>query len=1052
MKRIFTTFIAVIFVCFNLFSDPVNEKEAKQIAENFYKTYAPASKASSSVNQLITEKYQETESFYIFGFDQGGFVIVSADDYAEPILGYSFTSPIEEKFGSNIRYLFDRYNSEIAETKELKLQRNDLKMYWDNLKNAKVSGEAKEAVTLLETTWNQSPVYNLYCPGESPVGCVATAMSQIMNYHEWPLSGNGWNKYIPADHPEYGLQYADFASATYDWANMPNALSYSNSSAEKDAIATLCYQAGVSVNMNYDPDGSGASTRDVLFALTSFFKYDPTTIELVTYDVADESEYLNKIKNEIDNNRPIYYDGYGESGGHAWVCDGYDDNDKVRINWGWGGYYNGYFLLSNMVAGGSDFTDGNSMIIGIQPGSAYQDIQWTKQASGFEAASRGIQNISAINERVAWAIAYDGSGDGANVKDFTRTTNGFSWTDGTIRATGTDGLSAAMISAVDENTAWVAMFDGTNGGGKIVKTSDGGESWIHQSTASFAAPNGFPNVVHFWDTNNGWCQGDPNDGYFELYTTTDGGNEWTRVPEENIPANQNGEYGTVSYYAVYGDIVWFATNKGRIFKSTDKGHNWDVYETPLSNVSFELSFRNENTGIIQRRGDGNNNIQYITNDGGVTWTELNPTGNFYTNSFKYVPGENLLISTGSDHETPFQGVSYSTDNGTTFHEYSDFYQNFQFLALGAASANAIWAGGYSQDENNDGMWHYGPMLDTTDYTVNERQFCINDSSVIFKDASLNAYDSYNWEFGIGALPSTANGAGPHTVKYTTSGSKNIKLFLTKATKEDSVVKNNLVYISSGTPTLSAISGEVDVNVFDTHSYSVTRIDEITYNWDLPADWTGSSAKNSIDVTFLAPATETITITPSNVCGDGTPEELEITANCITTNPGTITGAIDVNAGNTETYSVLEQNYVSFIWNLPNDWTGSSTTNSIDVTFDGGSTIDSIMVTSTSVCGDGESSYLKITVNTSTGIENLGNDMISVYPNPSNGDFKLDLTSVQDINKNTRIDIISTTGAIISSFKGKENQSTYDLSINRKGLFIIQIITQENKYSMPIVIK
>ncbi|MDA3953344.1 MAG: C10 family peptidase, partial [Bacteroidales bacterium] len=364
MKKIFTTFIAVLFVCFNVISDPVNEKEAKQIAENFYNAYSPFSKAESSINQLITEKYQDVESFYIFGFDKGGFVIVSADDYAVPILGYSFTSTITENLGSNIRYLFDRYNMEIAETKELKVQNDDLKINWDKLKNAKLSGETKAAGPLLTTTWNQNPVYNQYCPGGSPVGCVATAMSQIMNYHEWPLSGNGWNKYIPADHPEYGEQYTDFGSETYDWANMPIALSASNTTTQIDATATLCYHAGVAVNMNYDPEGSGASTNDVMFALSSYFKYDPTTIELVTYNIDDEASYLNKIKTEIDNNRPIYYDGDGDGGGHAWVCDGYDDSDNVHINWGWGGSYNGFFLLSNMVAGSYDFTDGNSMIIG----------------------------------------------------------------------------------------------------------------------------------------------------------------------------------------------------------------------------------------------------------------------------------------------------------------------------------------------------------------------------------------------------------------------------------------------------------------------------------------------------------------------------------------------------------------------------------------------------------------------------------------------------------------------------------------------------------------
>ena len=1048
MKKIITTLFAVLFVFSNVFSDPVNEKEAKQIAENFYNAYAPSSKAGSSVNKLITENYQEVESFYIFGFEKGGFVIVSADDNAVPILGYSFTNPIEEKFGSNIRYLFDCYNKEIADIKTLKIQDSDIKAEWKKLRSAKLAGEIKAAGPLLTTTWGQGTYYNQYCPSSSVTGCVATAMSQIMNYNEWPASGNGWHKYIPEDHPEYGTLYADFSGEVYDWANMVNALSGTSSSTEIDAVATLNYHAGVAVNMNYSPSSSGASTNDVLFALTSYFKYNPTTIEFVEYDSGDETTYLNKVKTEIDNNRPIYYDGYETGvGGHAWVCDGYDDDDKVHINWGWGGSYDGYFLLSDMTPGSYDFTDGNSMIIGIQPGSAYQDIQWTKQASGFEAASRGVQYISVIDKRTAWATASDGSGGGAKVKDFTRTIDGFTWESDTINAPGTYGLSSAMISAIDENTAWVALFDGTNGGGKIVKTSDGGQNWTHQSSAAFTAPNGFPNVVHFWDANNGWCQGDPNGGYFEFYTTTDGGTTWTRVPEGNIPASESSEYGTVGYYAVYGDIVWFATNKGRIYKSTNKGLNWVVYQTPLSDASFELSFKDANTGIIQRRGQtGSNKVQYITTDGGENWTELNPTGNFYTNSFKYVPGENLLISTGSDYETPFQGVSYSTDDGATFTNYADFYQNFQFLAIGAAGDDAIWAGGFNEDENNDGMWHYGPMLDTIDFSVNKRKICLNDSSVIFNDVSIDSYDTYQWEFGDGASPSIANGAGPHTVKYTTEGSKNVKLIVTKAADEDSVVKNDLIYISSGTPSLGAISGDVDVNVFDTLTYSVTNIDEVTYNWELPTNWTGSSSSNSIDIIFLAPGTETITVTASNVCGEGTPANLEITANCITTNPGTISGDIDVVVGETETYTVPEQDYISFIWELPTDWTGSSTTNSIDVTFGGDAVVDSIKVTSTtSACGDGESSYLKITVNSSTGIDDIDNEYLSIYPNPAK-----EFINISGVD-NSDVYIYNGSGALVKKIDKSDINSPINISDLGAGIYHISVIINDNIYTKTISI-
>ena len=964
MKKIFTTLFAILFFFGNLFSDPIEKKEAKEIAENFYNAFAPSTKTNSSVNKMITENYLDVESFYIFGFEKGGFVIVSADDNAIPILGYSFTSPITEKIGSNTRYLFDCYNKEIADIKTLKIQDAGIKAEWKKLKGAKLTGEIKAAGPLLSTTWNQGTYYNEYCPTGTPTGCVATAMSQIMNYQEWPASGNGWHKYIPADHPEYGIQYADFSGEVYDWANMPNALSGSSSSTEIDAVATLNYHAGVSVNMNYDPEGSGASTNDVMFALTSYFKYDPTTIEFVEYDSNDETAYFNRIKAEIDNSRPIYYDGSSDgSGGHAWVCDGYDDDNKVHINWGWGSSYDGYFLLSDMTPGSYDFTDRNSMIIGIQSGSVSQDIQWTKQASGFEAASRGIQYISAIDKRIAWAVAYDGSGGNANVKDFTRTIDGFTWESGTINATGTDGLSAAMISAIDENTAWVALFDETNGGGKIVKTSDGGQNWIHQSSAAFTAPNGFPNVVHFWDANNGWCQGDPNDGYFEFYTTTDGGTTWTRVLLENIPTSQSGEYGTVGYYAVYGDIVWFATNKGRIFKSTDKGYNWVAYQTPLSDASFELSFKDANIGVIQRRGQsGSNKVQYITNDGGENWTALTPTGNFYTSSFTYIPGTDTLISTGADADTPFMGVSYSTDDGATFTNYAEFYQNFQFLAIGAAGSDAIWAGGFNEDENNDGMWHYGDILISAGFTADDTEYCASED-VIFTDNSYGSPESWSWDFGDGASPTSATGVGPHTVTYSTEGLKNITLTIDKGTDQHVLVINEFIHISSAAPNdAGAITGEATVTAGETHTYSVTNQENVTYNW-----------------------------------------------------------------------------------NIPSQWTGTSTTNEIEIEFTGASGIGTITVTPTNGCGDGTSGSLEITVDPSTGIDDVDNDIISIYPNPAK-EF-INISGVE----NSDVYIYNGSGTLVKKIDKSDINSPINISDLGAGIYHISVIVNDNIYTKTISI-
>jgi len=207
---------------------------------------------------------------------------------------------------------------------------------------------------------------------------------------------------------------------------------------------------------------------------------------------------------------------------------------------------------------------------------------WVEQASNFWEASRGIQYLYAVDENVVWASAYDGGGSSIPVQEFTKTIDGgTTWEADVVDTAPTDG-DIAMIMALDDTTAWVPIHSGDPQG--IWKTSNGGTNWVRQDTALFSASGAFPNIVHFWNENDGWCQGDPVDGYYEMYTTTDGGDNWIRVPQVDIPDPAGaGEYGVVGYYDVIGDTVWWGTQynsgNGRVFKSTDKGYTWSVYDT-----------------------------------------------------------------------------------------------------------------------------------------------------------------------------------------------------------------------------------------------------------------------------------------------------------------------------------------------------------------------------------------------------------------------------------------------------------------------------------------
>ena len=330
---------------------------------------------------------------------------------------------------------------------------------------------------------------------------------------------------------------------------------------------------------------------------------------------------------------------------------------------------------------------------------------WVTQASGFADPSRGINYIWAVNADTVWAVAYDGGGAGAAVQEYTKTINGGEeWVPGEIDVPDTN-LEPAMVFAMDDQNAWCPMHSGSQQG--IYHTSDGGNNWSRLgTTAMYNMSGSFPNVVHFFDENNGFAQGDPVDGYYELYTTTNGGTTWDRVPERNIPAPLTGEFGVVGYYSAVGDNIWWGTNMGRVYKSTDKGYNWTVC-SPVGSLTYvDIWFKDVLNGIMQDKGAGTVGVLYETSDGGDNWTLIDTTGTVFYNDISYVPGTaNMYVSTGADATNSATGVSYSEDGGHTWTVYNGT-AGTQYLATDFVNDECGYAGGFNQDQYTGGMFKY----------------------------------------------------------------------------------------------------------------------------------------------------------------------------------------------------------------------------------------------------------------------------------------------------------------------------------------------------------
>ncbi|MFI5141044.1 MAG: thiol protease/hemagglutinin PrtT [Bacteroidia bacterium] len=374
-----------------LFAKPVSPNKAKTVAQNFY-----TQNSKTEVNS-VTLAYTQTSTtgsalYYVFNINTNdGFVIVTADDNASPIIGYSdknsFVAP--EAYTTIGHWLAIRAK-EVESIKKLNpLPTAEVALDWikyitnnPNIANKRANTQnstssfASSIQPLVQSTWNQSPNYNAMCPGGSVTGCVATAMAQIMRYWNYPATGSGSSSYCDCTAQgftnNYGTLSANYGTTTYNWANMPLALNTHNAD-----VAILNYHCGVSVNMDYDPNGSGAwvITGDnpicAQNSYVTYFKYDPSTIRGLYRGNFNDSTWTALLKNDLNIGRPIQYVGDDPSSGegHTWVCDGYDQNDFFHMNWGWGGFDNGYFALNNLLTtnGGFNPSANHEAVIGIVP-------------------------------------------------------------------------------------------------------------------------------------------------------------------------------------------------------------------------------------------------------------------------------------------------------------------------------------------------------------------------------------------------------------------------------------------------------------------------------------------------------------------------------------------------------------------------------------------------------------------------------------------------------------------------------------------------------------
>ena len=343
MVRLITTLLLCLFVGITANASQITEQQALQVAAK----YADIDIKSHPQRMKAAGKQQKTAAYYAFNIgDNEGFIIVSGDDSLTELVGYSDSGSFDlDKIPDNMRSWLQSYSDYVKSVQdgESRPTRREL-------------GDVTTVVVrpFVTTAWNQSEPFNLMAPVDNNVrcvtGCVATAMAQVMKYYEWPERGEGSHSYT--DSSGHSLS-ADFSQSVYDWGNMLDEYnSYYDQNmnivneyndVQADAVAKLMLDCGISVDMDYTLYSSGAVTANVATALEQYFNY---TADLFYRDNMPSEDFMGKLFEELDNRRPILFSGKSLSSGHAFVGDGYDSNNFVHINWGWGGLSNGFFNVN----------------------------------------------------------------------------------------------------------------------------------------------------------------------------------------------------------------------------------------------------------------------------------------------------------------------------------------------------------------------------------------------------------------------------------------------------------------------------------------------------------------------------------------------------------------------------------------------------------------------------------------------------------------------------------------------------------------------------------
>jgi len=798
LNRTLLTTLFLIF--FNIsFSQNINQLEAKNIAINFLKVN------EDSFDELVYYGNNNDTSIYIFNLaDNNGFVIVPSYNTDKTILGYCTNKKFEINFIPPA--LLDLINNYSMEVELSKRSQDD-----DNFKkqNDKIFNKQGGSVQpLIDTKWDQACFYNDSCPNapnagayycqKVPTGCVSIALAQIIRFHKYPLIGSGSNSYYT---PYYGVQYANFGSSFYNYSAMPNFLLSKNS-----ATAQFIYHCAVSVNTIFNYLSSGANINDAKNAFLNYFNYS-NSLQLVHKINYTNSGWLDLLKNELDSTRPVFLSGYNQnnSGGHAFVCDGYDNNNLFHINWGWGGMYNGYFSLTSLTPNSNNFSYNQSALIKIIPQNNYpvchfkadstvieknKQVKFKDMSSGnisqwkwnFEG---GIPNVSYLKNPI---VTYNQPG-------IYKVTLIVSNSNGSDTLTKNDYITVTPLANFNSNKTQIAKFENILFKDiSIFTDSVISYQWIFQngtpSTSNLKSPivtynqSGTFNVSLTIFTNYE-SNSITKSNYITVY------NQCNYLFKDSIPNYYINPLNSTNFQIFQEDFDSLTPYYS--------GHStkWNIFKQAIS--PGDTNFFYGAASIFTNAGQANNWLEFgplsIPSNGAILkWKHL-----YYLNNKR--DGYEVLISTlGLTRDFFISPPIFSrldndpqTEGNTTWTTQqaiipSNIYGNNEIYIAFHHFANNMYYLFLDDIEliNCSGL----PVI--CDFKADTTNILI-DGYVNFTDLSSGNPIAWEWTF-MGGQPNVSHEKHPQNIKYTNAGVYPVKLKVFNGENADSITKSGYIHV------------------------------------------------------------------------------------------------------------------------------------------------------------------------------------------------------------------------------------------------------------------